>query len=217
MHIQYRRSLGAGRTNCWPVEVCIHHSGITFNNYFLHKCWLDLCVAPVKWQPMVLRHTTLACIKMYWWCLWSYHSRLTLQCTQKSPATLYQVLHCMLAGFVHWKQTACKRGRVLDMFFVSLDWILMGKKYVFQTNHKLNGNMLITTFIQEPLTQLSWRWIHDKSKLIWQIVKKGTETQFKNSTAQHGIRDRLNHQLVENIFWYPKGWVERIIDQFRSR
>ncbi|KNZ45302.1 hypothetical protein VP01_827g4 [Puccinia sorghi] len=73
-----------------------------------------------------------------------------------------------------------------------------------------------TSFNQVPFTQLSWQIICDKSKLLWQIGKQDNDNHFKNSTANHDIQDRINHQLIENLHCPQKAEWKAELDKLEA-
>jgi hypothetical protein len=58
-----------------------------------------------------------------------------------------------------------------------------------------------------------WNSIKSKSKLLWIIGKEQTSKQFDGGTAEHGIRDCITRQLVENLRGPEKDDWKKEIDK----
>jgi hypothetical protein len=62
-----------------------------------------------------------------------------------------------------------------------------------------------------PLVPQQWHSIQSKSKMLWIIGKEQSATQFNNGTAEHGIKDHITRQLVENLHGPDKeDWKKEI-------
>ncbi|PLW15305.1 hypothetical protein PCANC_19994 [Puccinia coronata f. sp. avenae] len=69
---------------------------------------------------------------------------------------------------------------------------------------------------EEPQVLQDWNSIKSKSKLLWIIGKEQTSKQFDDSTAEHGIRDCITCQLVENIRGPEKDDWKKEIDKLEK-
>jgi hypothetical protein len=69
---------------------------------------------------------------------------------------------------------------------------------------------------KEPLVPQDWHAIQSKSKLLWIIGKEQSAKQFDNTTAQHGVRDRISRQLVDNLHGPDKDDWKKEIDQLEK-
>ncbi|PLW22410.1 hypothetical protein PCASD_13465 [Puccinia coronata f. sp. avenae] len=69
---------------------------------------------------------------------------------------------------------------------------------------------------QEPLVPQDWHSIQSKSKLLWIIGKEQSAKQFDNTTAQHGVRDCITRQLVDNLHGPDKDDWKKQIDQLEK-
>ncbi|KNZ46982.1 hypothetical protein VP01_677g5 [Puccinia sorghi] len=165
-----QHGLGAGRTSCGSVE---WHATDGFKAY-----------------NSVLRKNVVV-ISVVLSFQGHFHAKIT-----NTPIS-GQALHACRVGNLKAHSLQERKTQDYVSWFLGLN--SDGEEVCFVLKSQFEQTNADELFKQIPFTPLSWQLICEKWKLLWQIGKQGNGNQFKNSTAEHGIRDQINRQLIKNL------------------